>query len=674
MLTTSLEPISNLFAAFPSVLPAIVVLLKITCVLLLALGATVLMPRASAISRHLIWLVAVAALLFLPPLAVWSPLALRVLPEQLASTPAQGSVVNSTARNAADASPGSVTSPTTNPSVERSAEPATPTTTASLSWGSVLLIGWGVVAALLMARLLYGAWSVRRIVRQARLLEHPDWQTPLYEISDRLGLAGAPTLVQSDEVKMPFAAGLLTSWIVLPAESESWTAERRTAVLIHELGHVRRRDLIGHTLSRIVCAVYWFHPLVWTAARRLRAESERACDDLALVFGARPSEYAEHLLDIVTCVRDHNTPAIALAMAHRKEFEGRMLAVLNPELRRRAPTRLETVSLVGSLAVVAVLVGAAAPVARPAAPAAPAALAPLNDTRQSVSGPVATRNVLPATPHRAERPAHPVPTPSPNPTPHVRASVPAAIQEAATGAMDDERAALLAKTLKNDSSPEVRRVAAWGLQRYARTEVGEEALISALTSDSDDAVREMSAWSLESGRHSPAAIAALEKALKDGKGDELRRTAAWALGAAHDEGAVDALTAALSDRDSEVRQLAMWAIGSLHPEVVPAGIVKGLNDSDKDVRELAAWVLFTAHDPKTIPAIEAAFARETDGDVQEGLIRALGNMRGDAAVDALQKLVTSTDAKIRQVAITALAGGNATGPWPWPWPWPRPYP
>ena len=71
-------------------------------------------------------------------------------------------------------------------------------------------------------------------------------------------------------------------------------------------------------MGRVACALYWFHPLVWTAARRLRAESERACDDLALVFGARPSDYAEHLLDIVTCVRDHNTPAIALAMAHRE--------------------------------------------------------------------------------------------------------------------------------------------------------------------------------------------------------------------------------------------------------------------------------------------------------------------------------------------------------------------
>ena len=198
------------------------------------------------------------------------------------------------------------------------------------------------MALALLAWLAWGAFQVRRIVRRAEALTDPDWQASLYEIADRLGLDAAPRLLRSDDVKMPFAAGLTAPTIVLPASSDEWNAERRTAVLIHELGHVRRHDLVGHTLGRIACALYWFHPLVWTAARHLRAESERACDDLALAFGTRPSEYAEHLLDIVTCVRDHATPSIALALAHRKEFEGRMLAILNPELRRKGMGRMGT--------------------------------------------------------------------------------------------------------------------------------------------------------------------------------------------------------------------------------------------------------------------------------------------------------------------------------------------
>src|SRR4029079_3552248 len=137
---------------------------------------------------------------------------------------------------------------------------------------------------------------VRRIVRNARPLESNDWMTPLFEIADRIGLEEAPRLLQSDEAKMPFACDILKPTIVLPLESESWTLDRRRAVLLHELAHVRRHDLVGHTVGRFACALYWFHPLVWTAAKRLRSESERACDDLALNCGARASDYAEHLL------------------------------------------------------------------------------------------------------------------------------------------------------------------------------------------------------------------------------------------------------------------------------------------------------------------------------------------------------------------------------------------
>ncbi len=69
-------------------------------------------------------------------------------------------------------------------------------------------------------------------MRGSRNLEAPEWQTPLYQIADRLGLDAAPTLLQSDEVKMPFAAGLFSTKIVLPAESEEWSPDRRSAVLI----------------------------------------------------------------------------------------------------------------------------------------------------------------------------------------------------------------------------------------------------------------------------------------------------------------------------------------------------------------------------------------------------------------------------------------------------------
>ena len=153
----------------------------------------------------------------------------------------------------------------------------------------------------------------------------------------------------------------LTPTIVLPSAAESWPDDRRRAVLFHELAHIKRHDLVGHTLGRLACALYWFHPLVWTAAKNLRAESERACDDLVLSCGARPSEYAQHLLEMVTSVRNYGAPIMALPMARRKEFEGRMLAILDPAIRRASPGRLQSAAVVTMVGLLSLTVAAVAP-------------------------------------------------------------------------------------------------------------------------------------------------------------------------------------------------------------------------------------------------------------------------------------------------------------------------
>jgi hypothetical protein len=76
--------IANFFAAVSdftgSNVSMMLLLAKATIILLVALGITVVMQRASAGARHLVWLVTVAALLFVPALTAWAPLQVRVLP------------------------------------------------------------------------------------------------------------------------------------------------------------------------------------------------------------------------------------------------------------------------------------------------------------------------------------------------------------------------------------------------------------------------------------------------------------------------------------------------------------------------------------------------------------------------------------------------------------------
>src|SRR6185503_3149793 len=106
------------------------------------------------------------------------------------------------------------------------------------------------------------------------------------------------------------------------------------------MAHIKRGDPVVRWVAQLSCALHWFNPLVWFAAWRLRVESERACDDLVLTNGVRPSDYAEHLLHVATTlVPARMMQSCGLSMARPSTLEGRLLAILNQQANRRRLTR-----------------------------------------------------------------------------------------------------------------------------------------------------------------------------------------------------------------------------------------------------------------------------------------------------------------------------------------------
>jgi beta-lactamase regulating signal transducer with metallopeptidase domain len=694
MISTFFSSLSDLPGSSISM---VMLLVKATLILLVALGITLSMQRASAGARHLVWLVTLSALLLVPALTAWAPIPLKILPAKAKSATEESSLPGAVSAKlfskignagvlTATISPKNEAVPARSVVSEISGSPL-------LSGLSIVLVVWVAVLLGIAASLAYAALVVHRIVKRSSRLDTEDWLTPLWEVSDRLALDEPPRLLRTEDTKMPFACGVFRATIVLPAECDSWSLDRRRAVLLHELAHVRRHDLVGHTLSRLACAIYWFHPLVWTAAKRLRSESERACDDLALACGARATDYAEHLLDIVTSVRRDATPSVALAMARRKEFEGRMLAILDPELRHSSPSRKQSAALIGSLALISIVVGAAAPLPRTAVHhhQAPVTSAPgielLNsqkpdmkgypDSREIIGGSKMHQNTEVTTSHNEQTVTsyveHAVEHSSTIVNPGVLLQALGHGPSKVAGKDTDERPALLARVLATDTSASLRRIAAWGLSEYANSQVAADALANALRRDADPSVREMAAWSLAEGDRRSSAVEALTSALRTDANTQVRATSAWALGNVGDRSAADALAAALSDASVEVRKRAAWALGNSDIKHAPPALIALLNDKDPEMRELAAWSLFQIEDPASITALEAALNRESDKELQIAYIRALAAV-GEKSVGALKNLLESKDPEIRSIAVRALAGGNATGPWPRPWPEPRPFP
>jgi beta-lactamase regulating signal transducer with metallopeptidase domain len=347
-------------ALFAAVLDAAV---RGTFIVLAALAATSLMRRRSASARHLVWLAALAALLLLPLARGFVPewrVLPAIVPPLAAPAPVSADPVAPLAAMDAEAAPiGANPAPIAAPSSS-----STPFRL-PVDWKTLALLAWAAGAALFGLRLAFGVARVRWMKRRATELTDDEWVRLTDGLSRRLGLGRIVRLLREPGASVPMTWGTFRPVILLPAEADGWKGERRRVVLAHELAHVRRWDAATQWVAHLALAVYWFNPLVWMAARRLREEREHACDDAVLEIGTAPADYADHLLTIVRSLGSAPGPAAALAMARRSQFEGRLLAILDHAVRRNGVSR--AAALATTAAALACLVPLAA--LRPVAPA-----------------------------------------------------------------------------------------------------------------------------------------------------------------------------------------------------------------------------------------------------------------------------------------------------------------
>jgi beta-lactamase regulating signal transducer with metallopeptidase domain len=251
----------------------------------------------------------------------------------------------------------------------------------------------GVV--LLLLRAIAGAFQLSVWTRRAFAVDDAGWLSLVQRLGRGMRIGRPVTLLQSERACVPMTWGVVYPKILLPADADTWTSDRRTIVLLHELAHIKRFDAFTQFVAQVSVAVFWFNPIVWFAARQMRIEREHACDDCVLDAGARASDYANDLLHIARSLLTSAAPAAAaLAMARRSELEGRLLAILDPRASRRGVSRKRVA--VSSLSVLALALPLAA--LRPVASTTPPALATPNTLWAPVApqAPVAQPTLVPS--------------------------------------------------------------------------------------------------------------------------------------------------------------------------------------------------------------------------------------------------------------------------------------
>ncbi|MBI4557058.1 MAG: HEAT repeat domain-containing protein [Candidatus Hydrogenedentes bacterium] len=208
---------------------------------------------------------------------------------------------------------------------------------------------------LMLVRLAFALGGGKRLRRRSEPVDDATVLEALARQAKVIGLRFTPALAYCRQVLVPTVVGVLRPMILLPLSfANGLTPAQIELLLLHELAHIRRYDLLVNVLQRVAEALLFYHPAVWYVSRRIRLEREHCCDDLVLAYGGEAQAYAESLVHVASLAHGAASSAVLTATGKPSQLRERVLRMVGRS--DPMPVRLNRGGLVLALMSLVVLI------------------------------------------------------------------------------------------------------------------------------------------------------------------------------------------------------------------------------------------------------------------------------------------------------------------------------
>ena len=156
---------------------------------------------------------------------------------------------------------------------------------ASFQWRNLLpvfAIIWAIGAVLLSLRVAFQTVVFVRALRGVKPVTDIAALELFEECKSIIRVRAPVRLVETEQVRSPALYGLFRPCLLLPAGMiDGFSAQELRCIFLHELAHVKRRDMAVHWAVTLLRILHWFNPILWFGFRHMAADRELACDELA---------------------------------------------------------------------------------------------------------------------------------------------------------------------------------------------------------------------------------------------------------------------------------------------------------------------------------------------------------------------------------------------------------
>jgi beta-lactamase regulating signal transducer with metallopeptidase domain len=192
----------------------------------------------------------------------------------------------------------------------------------ALPW---LVEAWLLGVAFFSLRSAGGFLLLERERRKRSTVVGPRVLEICYTLQDQLGLQRAIAYCECAWLQAPAVIGWFRPIVFLPATALTGLSEEQLqAVIAHELAHIQRLDPFVNVFQVCVETLLFYHPAIWWLNKRIRAEREHCCDDVAVTLCGNAVEYARAL----TLMEEWRSAPVFAMAANRGPLTERIVRVL----------------------------------------------------------------------------------------------------------------------------------------------------------------------------------------------------------------------------------------------------------------------------------------------------------------------------------------------------------
>jgi len=207
----------------------------------------------------------------------------------------------------------------------------------------IALLAYATSVAYFAARLVWGLWQVRRLLRQATSLQAVSPAVESWQRYRRLFAVESAEIAVCRDGRGPVTIGIFRRLLLLP---EGWLdavpQEDIDAAIAHECTHIQRRDFAKNLLYRVITLPVAYHPLLWLMRARMVETREMVCDALAADAVAGKQKYARSLLRLAATLtgRQRTTNLHAIGIFDANNFERRVMRLTEKQMEVRKVRRI----------------------------------------------------------------------------------------------------------------------------------------------------------------------------------------------------------------------------------------------------------------------------------------------------------------------------------------------